>query len=349
MKNWIKKYSGIIYILAATAVVLILVFTNDEMPRIVKALSNLNGGWVCLGAVLMAVYLLLRSATLVYALRIQSEHIGIWDVILVTGIGQFYSAITPSASGGQPMQVLALHKRGIGAVSGTAALSMKYVGFQLAFLIIGLLAWVLNPGLVNAQLYGFRWLVVIGFLVNAILGFLLVLVSINVSLVERVLYFFINLGKRMRLVKDVEAAQSKIMGYIYDYRVALNHFISRPFSALVMLLLSIAQVLAFSSVAFCLYKAFELSGYSYIQVTALQILLFLSASFMPLPGAAGAQEGGFYLFYKGIFPSDGIIAAMLCWRLFTYYLLMLWGLVCVVLGKLQEMRKLKRRDKSDGR
>jgi len=53
---------------------------------------------------------------------------------------------------------------------------------------------------------------------------------------------------------------------------------------------------------------------------------------VPLPGAAGAQESGFCVFFRGIFPEDSLAAAMLCWRWFTYYLLMILGLIMMAAG-----------------
>ena len=55
-------------------------------------------------------------------------------------------------------------------------------------------------------------------------------------------------------------------------------------------------------VPLCLYRAFGLSGWAPADLFTLQLLLFIAAAFVPLPGAAGAQEGGFYLFFRGVFP-----------------------------------------------
>ena len=40
---------------------------------------------------------------------------------------------------------------------------------------------------------------------------------------------------------------------------------------------------------------------------------------IPLPGAEGGAEGGFYLIYSLFFKSDTIITAIFIWRILTYY------------------------------
>ena len=54
-------------------------------------------------------------------------------------------------------------------------------------------------------------------------------------------------------------------------------------------------------------------------------LLYMSAGYNPLPGASGAQEGGFLIFYRGIFAPGQISMAMLVWRFVSYYLSLLAG------------------------
>ena len=78
-------------------------------------------------------------------------------------------------------------------------------------------------------------------------------------------------------------------------------------------------------------------------VLTLSCLLFVSASYTPLPGASGAQEGGFLLYFKGIFRDGTIGLALLIWRFFTYYLFLIAGVFAVlgekVLLKAEQGRK----------
>ena len=48
----------------------------------------------------------------------------------------------------------------------------------------------------------------------------------------------------------------------------------------------------------------------------------------------GAQEGGFLLYYRDIFPEGIIGLALLVWRFFTYYMFLIVGSFTVVLDRI---------------
>ena len=56
---------------------------------------------------------------------------------------------------------------------------------------------------------------------------------------------------------------------------------------------------------------------------ALQAVLFLSVSSLPLPGAVGLSEGGFLLLYQTVFPAAVLPGAMLLSRSVSFYLFLL--------------------------
>lgn len=57
----------------------------------------------------------------------------------------------------------------------------------------------------------------------------------------------------------------------------------------------------------------------------LGIMQYISAAYTPLPGASGAQEGVFALYFGLLFP-DGIrFIALLLWRFFTFYITLILG------------------------
>ena len=67
-------------------------------------------------------------------------------------------------------------------------------------------------------------------------------------------------------------------------------------------------------------------------------LLFLSASYTPLPGASGAQEGGFAVLFKGIFPDARLFVALLIWRFSTYYLNVIVGAVVATVSSIRGIK-----------
>lgn len=56
--------------------------------------------------------------------------------------------------------------------------------------------------------------------------------------------------------------------------------------------------------------------------------MLMITSFIPLPGGSGGAEAGFYLFFGMFFPQSGVIAiAILIWRIFTFYMPIVAGVI----------------------
>jgi uncharacterized protein (TIRG00374 family) len=58
-----------------------------------------------------------------------------------------------------------------------------------------------------------------------------------------------------------------------------------------------------------------------------QFILTLALPFIPVPGASGALELAMAAMYKGVIPKAVLGLFILCWRLFTYYLLLILGAI----------------------
>ena len=96
------------------------------------------------------------------------------------------------------------------------------------------------------------------------------------------------------------------------------------------------------------YYAFGLSGTPWYQILTMSCLLFVSASYTPLPGASGAQEGGFMAYFAGIFTDGTIGVGLLIWRFFTYYMFLIVG-VGTVLNDKRLIRREKKRNQAEER
>jgi len=100
-------------------------------------------------------------------------------------------------------------------------------------------------------------------------------------------------------------------------------------------------VLGLMSISYCVYRSLGQSALSYPDILTLQFLLYIAASFTPLPGASGAQEGGFYIFFQGVFPAEQLVGALLLWRFFTYYFTLIIGFGAVMVDSAGSLIKHK--------
>lgn len=257
---------------------------------------------------------------------------------LVALIGSFYSSVTPAATGGQPMQVFALKKRGVPAGISSSGLAVKFFTFQTALLSLGALLWVCNPAIVQTCIDRGKWIVFTGFLLNGLSVAAVIMLAINKNIVRGILTFAIRLGKALHIVKDVARTTSRADAAMNDFHASVDMLTHHPIRLFYLYLLSCLQVLGLMSIVYCVYRALGLNALHYLDVLTLQFLLYIAASFTPLPGASGAQEGGFYIFFQNVFPAEKLVGALLLWRFFTYYFTLIIGFIGILIDSTWSLR-----------
>lgn len=67
-----------------------------------------------------------------------------------------------------------------------------------------------------------------------------------------------------------------------------------------------------------------------VSLISSQFVLTLALPFIPVPGASGALELAMAGMYQGIMPKAVLGLFILCWRLFTYYLLLILGAIAAL-------------------
>ncbi len=334
-----NKILNYLFIIGTFGMVLYFAFSSGDFTQIGTAIRDINPWWLLGGVGCFLVHMSLEGGSLYVFFRFQKVPVSLHLGLRVGLIGMYYSSITPAATGGQPMQVFSLKKRGIPAGITSSALAVKFFCWQCALLLLGAVAWATNPGLVADSLGQGVWMVSLGFFLNGIAVVLVILLAISRNAVRAIIIFLVKLAHRLRIVKDVARSSSRWDAALQDFHASVDLVTRHPFQFLLLFLLSVMQVVGLMSATYFVYRGFGLNTASYGSVLTIQLMLFIAASFTPLPGASGAQEGGFYLFFRNFFPPQIIFAALLIWRFLTYYLSIIVGFVAVAIDSSGAGRK----------
>lgn len=340
-----RKWLGLLVIGAVLALSLAIVFAGNDPAAIVRIISSLHPGWVLAAVGCWFGFLFFDALGYCCYYRSHGHAISLWYAVYVTLMGAFYSGITPGSSGGQPMQVYYLKKAGVPVAVGTAGLSVRFALGQLSSVLVVPVIWLVNRSFIRVQLHGLGWLVWLGWCIHLSAVLLIAAATFFRPQVRRLADGLVRLGAKLRLVADPSATGDKLRGVLEGYHANMIRTVQKPGEMLWQLLLSAVSVASLMMVAVCIYFAFGLTGTPWHQVLAVAYLLYMSAGYNPLPGASGAQEGGFLLFYRGIFPPGQISLGMLVWRFVSYYLSLLAGAAALAAGGI--CRGLFRRRRPD--
>ena len=335
----IRKLLSILLIAVPMAAVFLIAFSNQELSDAVGALRAMD--FFSLAGLLICWFSYVffdAVGTWVY-LRSQGFHLSPGRSLLANFIGLYYSNITPSAAGGQPMQVNSLRKAGIPVAYGTMAATIRFISNQFMVSVISMILWLANRDFVSGQLGDAVWLARVGWLINAAVIPVVLLAAFKKNWILKLARHLLSFLAKIHLLKNPDAAYANIQDVMETYHFALRDLLRHGGQIILQFLLGALSLLALMGSGIFVYQALDQSGTSPIHLLTLAYLLFVSASYTPLPGASGAQEGGFLLYYQGIYSGGTIGLALLIWRFFTYYLFLLVGCGIVILERFLTRKK----------
>ena len=345
MKVNLKKLLSMLLVVGSIVAVVMIAFSNSELENAWDALGSLNPIWVL--GIFSCWFIYMFSDAFAYWMYFRSEgfKISIGRCVNASLIGFYYSNITPTSAGGQPMLVNSFRKAGIPVGYGTMGATVRFICNQFAISFLSLLCFLIDRDFVYEQLGGVIWLIRIGWLINFAGVPLVLMAAFQRRLIQRIAEWIIDLGVRIKLVKNRETAVSSVTNVLDTYHVALKELLERPWRIIIQMLSGMAGITALIASIYFVYHAFGYSECPWIHLFTISFMLYISACYTPLPGASGAQEGGFLLYFQNIFPPDTIGLALLVWRFFTYYMFIIVGVFMVILERiiLRKERKKKER------
>ena len=341
-----RNVFSLLFICLTLVLIIMIAFSNNELTDAWGALFTLDLKWVLVALLGWVAYTTFDMLSLFYFLYRQQYPVSIGTALYATLIGFYYSNITPGASGGQPMQIYYLSKHSVPVPIGTSAISIKFFSQQLMISLLTAGFWLANATLVSQQLGGSQWAFVMGFIINFAAVPLVLLAALHRPLVQTIIAFFVRLGAKMRLIRKPEERMTRINAGLDQYHASILRLAKQPGQLVWMLLLAGLSLLGLMSVPYSVYHAFRMNGVSWDKLFTVALLLFVSASYTPLPGASGAQEGGFLVYYRGLFTQGTIGLALLIWRFFTYYLFLLVGAVLSIVDNIRSNRRRAAQNKA---
>ena len=301
------------------------VFKDQDIGRIFDIARSADPWFLLLGVFFMLMYFAMEAINIKSILKSFGDKLSFLKAYKFTMIGFFFAAITPSATGGQPLEVYYMAKENVPAAHGTLALLVQVCGIQISTMVLGSVSMLLNTNLLTGPVL---WLSIFGFIINGIALIALLVCIFNNKLTRRLVNGFINILKHVGF-KKIDEKRGKIDKSLDQYADGAKYMRTHKKEFVVAVLRVFVQFCFYFAVPYCIYRAFGLEGMSFFEVFALQAILFMATSALPLPGAIGASESVFLNLFGLAFGAELLPSAMLLNRGVTFYLFVLITLFVV--------------------
>ena len=331
MKKSAKLIRNFILFILLIIITFAVLLKGEDISQILNILASTKIQYVLVGILCMAVYISCEAINIGRTLKTLNEKSTFIQNLKYALIGFFFSAITPAASGGQPMQVYYMHKDKIAVSNSTLALLLNLASMQVVTIGFALISVCFNYKYLNGVLIAFF---IVGILLNlsALVLLLIAIISKRLSrgiinFVEKILKFF--------KVRNIEAKKEKLESKLEKYHESAVYIKQNKKIIIQLLLTTLVQFFVYYSVTFWTYKALGMNGANILEITSMQSVLFATVSGIPSPGAVGVTEGAFTEIFRNIYPGAMMSSAILLNRGINFYFFVIFSGIVTIINHLK--------------
>ena len=345
MKNNFKNNLLWILLLVAISAITIKIVTSCSKgfswERFVCFLKGANPLWMVLAALCAFGFVYFEGLGLQCTCRFFGHGFSAGKGIIFSASDIFFSAITPSATGGQPAALILMMKYGTPAAVSAIALLLNLVMYTIAILLISAVCCLVYPGILLRMSLVPKLFIAFGVIVQIAFIALFLMCIFNDRLILKVCRWGLKLLCRLHIYRNYDEQYEKLLAMIKQYKecgallrretgLLIKVFLCNLAQRLSVILVSVCVFLAVGGKAGCAFKAFSV-----------QALAVLGSNAVPVPGAVGVAD---YILLSGFkqLVRDPVSVELLSRGVSFYATILLCGilLLCVLI----KMKTVKRHD-----
>lgn len=310
MKKNFKRGIRLFLIVLVITITLILLFTTSKETFI--ALKSFKLEYLLFSFILWVVYIIfdaLRVHTIIHGVSGKFQRLSIsFDINLM---GAFLAAVTPFQTGGFPIQIYLLHKKGISV--GKATLIIFLRGIFYALFLITILPFLFPLFKFSGKFFTlFIYSAIVYSIV--IIGFLIFI--IKPVILNSLIFKLSNIIK----VKKIKKGLLRLSEEFYDMREKFLGFATKKIKHTILTyIFTLIAFLSCYSIAPLILKGLGINV-NFAGVFLLQLFVVFITFFFPTPGSTGAAEGGFALLFATVAPKHILGIYSILWRFYTFYI-----------------------------
>ncbi|MEE0931204.1 MAG: lysylphosphatidylglycerol synthase transmembrane domain-containing protein [Acutalibacteraceae bacterium] len=325
LKKINKNLLGVVILVLLIGVTLRVIFKDNDIEDIWTAILSLDPLWLSF-AIAAAIFFVCAEGFMIWhLLRSLKVNASLPNCIGYSFVGFFFSGITPSATGGQPMQLYYMTKEKIKISDSTVALTIVATLYKFVLVLIGVFIAVFFNGILNKYLQSYIYLFYFGLALNLIVVIALVFLMVNPNAFKKILHKCEHGLVRIHILRPSLERMRKLTNISREYNSAVTHFIKNVKPIIVTTLVTILQRCSVFFVTYFIYRGMGLNEKDVVLVTVLQASVYIAVDLLPLPGAQGISELMYQTVFSTIFIGALLPASVLVTRGISFYLPLIIG------------------------
>lgn len=276
--------------------------------------------WLVVALLSMLGFVVFEALALLVLCRALGYRQSFWRGYVYSAADIYFSAITPSASGGQPASAYFMIKDGMNGMMTTAVLVANLCMYAAAIVVIGFVCFFFRFDIFLQYGLPSKILIIFGFLAQIGLLIFFFMVLRHERLLHRMCNAVLRLLCRLHILKQYEKKQEKLDAYMEKYRHHAKLITRHSKAMLLCFLFNLLQRASQIAVTMFVYAA--TTGKSFLEAVQLwfwQGYVVLGTNCVPIPGAMGISDYMMLDGFKHIMDESLAVNLELLSRAFSFY------------------------------
>ena len=333
MKSRKKIIFNGVFLAVVFALTIYGVFHGEDLSSMMDAIHRADKRWLIPGIALVAFFIWGESIIIWYMMRSSGIQLKKRTCFLFSSVGFFFSCITPSASGGQPMQIYYMKKEKISIPVSTVILMIVTITYKLVLVVIGIGIAIFGRGFLHKYLEGILPVFYLGLALNIFCVTFMTILVFHPLLAKAIMVKGMKLLERLHLMKKKEERLKKLEDSMDTYGNTAAYLKNNPFVIVKVIGITFIQRMALFAVTWFVYQAFGIHGTGFWDILFLQAVISVSVDMLPLPGGMGISETLFLNIFSPVF-GGLLLPGMVLSRGLGYYGELLISAVFTVVAQL---------------
>ena len=351
--NLIKYIISFVFLIVLIAITFYIIFSKYDFNCLIAVIKNIDTKYFLIAVALIFVYIFFESCATKIILSTLGDKSTLFHNIEYSCIDYYFCAITPSASGGQPMVLYYMAKDKTSIAHGSQTLLINTALFKIVLVFLSLISIFFCKSLI-ADSTLLLILLIIGFVINIALIVLCFLATFKTKWIDRAGKKIIFWLSHIKLIKRPLYWFRKFDAKMEEYASGAKLLSQHKLTFFLAFLFNLIQRIALFSSAYFIYKSFvsvypNLGSFSYFYLFSIQVIIAMSVDSLPLPGGIGISEYLYSITFDSIYltvSKELVASAMLLTRAVSFYIPLLLTAFVVILKQIRIILKDRKKFKN---
>ena len=315
-----KKALNTLFLLLVFGLTLYTVFRGENLREVVNTIKGIDHLCLVPAAVCVVFFVVCESAVIHYMFSTLNINVSRKRCMLYSGVGFFFSSITPSASGGQPMQIYYMSKDDIPVPVSTIVLMIVTITYKAVLIITAIGIILFHPGFIYDNIEPVITFFYVGLFLSASFCTALLVVVFHPLLARKIVMCIEQVLVKVHILKNKPERIKKLYDLMQQYYSAAEYLKTHKLVILKVQIITIIQRFLIFAVTWFVFKSFGLNGIPFYEILLLQSVISISADMLPFPGGMGISENLFLIIFTGVFKENFILPGMILSRGISFYI-----------------------------